>query len=36
MKYTISETVELKSAINEDIKTELIALLNSYLGVLFM
>lgn len=32
MKYTISETVELKSAINEDMKTELIAFLNSYLG----
>lgn len=36
MKYIESETIELKSVIQDDMKTELIAFLNSYLGGLFM
>ncbi len=32
MKYVESETVELKSVINDDIKIEIISFLNSYLG----
>ncbi len=32
MKYIESETVELKAILNDDMKTEVIAFLNSYLG----
>lgn len=32
MKYIESEIVELKSILNDDMKTEIIAFLNSYLG----
>lgn len=32
MKYEESEVVELKSILNDDIKIEVIAFLNSYLG----
>ena len=32
MKYKESKTVELKRELNDDVKLEIIALLNSYLG----